>query len=53
MGWPQWVIAILLFMQVLGGFVLDGRPRTPWSFSDSVLAAAVYALLFYAGGFWK
>lgn len=53
MHWPQWVVFLLLVAQVLAGFLMDGRPRSPWSFSDSVLGAAVTALLLYAGGFWK
>lgn len=53
MYWPQWVLVLLLLAQAIAGFVMDGRPRSPWSFSDSVLGAAVLALLLHAGGFWK
>lgn len=53
MGWAQWIIATLLVVQIVGGWVLDGRPREPWSFSSAVLSAAVTALLLHAGGFWR
>ena len=53
MGWPQWVIVTLLVLQVLGGYLLHGRAREPWSFSSSVFSAAIMALLLHAGGFWQ
>lgn len=53
MGWPQWVTAVLLVLQVLGGWVLHGKAREPFSFSGAVLSAAIMALLLQAGGFWR
>lgn len=53
MGWAQWIIATLMVVEVIGAFVRDGKPREPWSFTSSVLSAAVMALLLHAGGFWQ
>lgn len=53
MDWPQWIMAGLLVLQVVGGWVLHGHPRQPWDFSSSVAGAAICALLLHAGGFWK
>lgn len=53
MGWPQIAVAMLLCMNVGAGYVLDGRPRNPWNFSDIVQNTVITAFLLYAGGFWK
>lgn len=53
MGWPQWVIAGMLLLNVIMSFALDGQSRGPWSFSGAALSAALFALLLHAGGFWK
>ncbi|MDD2870105.1 hypothetical protein [Neomegalonema sp.] len=53
MGWPQWVFAGLLAISVIVGFMLDGEPRDPWSFTGSAGSAAILALLLHAGDFWR
>ncbi len=54
MGWPQWTIAVILFLNVIMSLALDGKPRRGhWSFSGTTLSVAVFALLLHAGGFWR
>lgn len=53
MGWPQRLLAGLLVLEVVGGFLLHGHARPPVDFATKVLETACLALLLHAGGFWK
>jgi len=52
-GWAQWVVAVLLVVELFAASVLHGQPRPPTNLSSKILELSVIALLLHAGGFWK
>ena len=54
MGWQQIVVIVYLALLLIGGLILDGKPRSGTYRFASVLfeVVALFALL-YTGGFWN
>lgn len=53
MGWPQWIIALLLALDVVASGILHGAPRAPVRFEEKAAEIAILVLLLHAGGFWR
>ena len=55
MGIPQYIVAVLLGLQVLGSFLLDGTPRKNpnWDGNAMLVWAIAYFALLSWGGFFK
>lgn len=52
MGAPQWIMAVLLVLALLGGWV-DKAKCKPTSFADSVIIILLFVVILAWGGFWS
>mgnify|MGYP001573483538 CR=1 FL=1 len=52
---PQWIMAIVLSVQILAALILDGEPRSDanWNGAQLFLSAVATAALLGWGGFWN
>ena len=52
---PQIVVGFVLFLQVVGGLVLDGEPLSNPNYDGAwmIRQALFMAILLWCGGFWK
>jgi len=53
MGWPQWVLIILLLMDLGLALGRDGQPKGNYSFGYSLLGSGIMVGLLWVGGFWS
>lgn len=52
-GFPQWAIAVLLALELILAFILDGQPRPNYSACRHALSVAIVLVLLWQGGFWS
>jgi len=52
MGWPQWVLIILMGVELLGVAHLHGTPRKPYEFWGVLVDTAIMTFLLWKGGFF-
>lgn len=53
MGWPQWVLLVLMVLTCLGYFIKDGKPREDWQWEHGIINFALSWWLLWMGGFWS
>lgn len=53
MGFAQWALAILMVAEVVAAFFVDGRPRPPFSFNNTLAETLWLFIILHAGGFWR
>lgn len=53
MGWPQWTIIGLMFLNLGIALALDGQSRGRISFGTSVMNAVIVCWLLWMGGFFS
>ena len=52
-GWPQWVMAVLMGLNLYIYFAKHGEPKGTWDVRDGILNFVVMSWLLYMGGFWN
>ncbi|WAJ26885.1 hypothetical protein [Antarcticirhabdus aurantiaca] len=52
-GFPQWILAVLIAIELSLAFILDGQPRPNYSACRHGLAVAILLVLLWWGGFWS
>ena len=53
MEWPQIIAYLFIGIHIVGGLVLHGYERKPYSIQNEWLNAFIWYLVLYSGGFFK